>query len=238
MKALRNLTFKLKYRNDDDVEKLMKDKEDIRDEIKGLMKSRREIEKQIDKVLATREETKKKVNEQREMEKAKKRKFLQARENTELGRKVENEKCQRIEEESSGAEWENKEIEAEVGSMTKLMAETIAEAEREVKVEVEKIGSGEEKTPSGTDKVSTLFSNPFPVENKDDSGKKEKEGKKKDEKIAGGFFGDDLLEELLNDDSLNVEEEQTILKFIGEASTEDLIKDLRYVQKQLIKTSS
>ncbi len=235
MKALRNLTFKLKYRHDDDVEKLMKDKEDIRDEIKGLMKSRREIEKQIDKVLATREETKKKVNEQREMETVKKRKFLQAREKTEPGRKMEEEQDQRIEEENPGEEWENKEITAEVGSMTKLMAETIAEAKREA--EVENIGSGGENTPLRADKAS-LFSNPVPVENKADSEKKEKDGKKKDEKIAGGFFGDDLLEELLNDDSLNIEEEQPILKFIGEASAEDIIKDLRYVKKQLIKTSS
>ena len=97
----------------------------------------------------------------------------------------------------------------------------------------------DKKTPSEKkDKFSALFSSQMTSENEDDSGKMTKDGKGKDEKPSAGFFGGDLLEELLNDDTLNAEEEKNILKFIEDTSTEELIRDLRDVREQLIAESS
>lgn len=167
----------------------------------------------------------------------------------------------------SGPEDKEKEIDSEVEEVAELMAETIEEAELEAGLKTggktgaepgERAGvetgaepgerarvetgdgteEGKKKTPSGKpDKYSALFSNQISPENEDDSGKTTKDGKGKDEKPSASFFGGDLLEELLNDDSLDTEEEQNILKFIEDTSTEELIKNLIYVREQLFAES-
>ncbi|HII02635.1 TPA: hypothetical protein HA351_13650 [Methanosarcinaceae archaeon] len=159
-----------------------------------------------------------------------------------------------------GPEDTKKAIDSEVEEVAELMAKTIAEAELEAglktgeKTEADsgerevmgmrlgtEVGTetGDEKIPSGKpDKYSALFSNQILPENEDYSEKTTKDGKEKGEKLSTGFFEGGLLEEFFNDDSLNTEEEQSILKFIEDISTEELIRDLKDVREQLFATSS
>ncbi|AKB25748.1 hypothetical protein MSMTP_2279 [Methanosarcina sp. MTP4] len=293
MKVFRDLIFRLKYGDESDIEKLMKNREEIRAEIKSLMKKKREIETRIDKVLAAQEETRKRVEKQMEMEKkGRKQRAGKAGEKTGIlgktgilrriggkqdqgsgkkipekdGKKPEiRKKKERKKEEiflQEGTEDAKKVIDSEVEEAAELMAETIIEAELEAGlktggkteanpgersgVETEaKTETGVEteardkKTPSGkTDKFSALFSSQISPENEDDSEKTTKDEKGKDGKTSADFFGADLLEELLNDDSLNEEEEQSILKFIEDTSTEELISGLRDVREKLFIAGS
>lgn len=58
--------------------------------------------------------------------------------------------------------------------------------------------------------------------------------KTESEKIAQGIFGGSLIEELLkSEDLLYLEEEQNFMKYIGESSATDLVKDLREVKELL-----
>jgi hypothetical protein len=91
--------------------------------------------------------------------------------------------------------------------------------------------AGEIAFPENADKIKTA--DPALEKNEKDDDRTPEKSKTESKKPDPGIFGGSLIEELLESEDLYPEEEQSFMKYIGESSVTDLIKDLKDVKKLL-----